>query len=88
MNVGEWLALQAQNVVGYVSRPYPKEDDDMVEIAPYCYLNRAAYDAGISTSIPRNLKGEAIPNVPIGNSLTPWREWGSEHEGWIVPWKT
>jgi hypothetical protein len=78
MNVGEWLAIQAQSVLGYVT----VTTGDWVEIAPHCYLNREAYDAGISTSIPRNLKGEAIPNVPIGNSLTPWREWGSENDGW------
>jgi hypothetical protein len=75
MNVGEWLMLQAARLMGV-------DDKEMIEIAPYCYLNRTAYEAGFSQAVARNVKGEAIPNVPIGNSLTPWREWASEHNGW------
>jgi hypothetical protein len=77
MNVGEWLRMQANQLLGI-------DNEEMVEISPFCYLNRAAYDAGL-TSMAINVRGEAILNVPIGNSLTPWREWlPNEHDGWRV----
>ena len=78
MNVGEWLRMQVKAIISYVGI----DGEEMVEIAPFCYLNRTAYDAGYSQSKPRVVSGEYIASVPIGNSLTPWREWGTEYEGW------
>jgi hypothetical protein len=81
MNVGEWLTMQGLRLkerIGLLGI----DNEEMVEIAPYSYLNRSAYDEGLSKAVPRNLKGEAVPNVPIGNSLTPWREWISDSEVW------
>jgi hypothetical protein len=81
MNVGEWLAAQLKpkhDPGAYIGI----DDKPMVEIAPHCYLNLTAYEEGYGQSKPRIVSGEYIQNVPIGNSLTPWREWLSEHDGW------
>lgn len=78
MNVGEWLKMQLKPK--YDSGAYIRDGLEMMEIAPHCYLNIEASKAGLGQAKAR-VKGVAI-NVPIGNSLTPWREWLSEHEGW------
>lgn len=65
------------------------DNEEMVKLAPFCYINRSAYDAGYGEAKARSTKGEAV-NVPIGNSLTPWREWlPNEHDGWVTTqsWK-
>ena len=75
MNVGEWLLTQANRLLGV-------DNEEMVEIAPFCYLNRTAYNAGFGQARV-SVKGQAVTNVPVGNSLTPWREWlPNEHDGW------
>lgn len=72
-------------IVGHMTQ----DDIEMVEIAPGCYLNRTAFDLGLHKFKTRMVASDEGPkNVPIGNSLTPWRKW---HEnllvGWYVPWK-
>jgi len=84
MNVGEWLAQYMPKRLPSVYRR-PHDNEDMIEIAPGCYLNRTAYDAGYAEPVARNIKGKIIDNVPIGYSLTPWRMWlENEHDGWIA----
>lgn len=98
MNVGEWLAMQAASIIGLgsvaspksVSVAYTRPHDNaaMIEISPNCYLNKAAFEAGIHKMKVRVITDSDAPlNVPVGNSLTPWRIW-LEKEGkeWSAKW--
>jgi len=43
MNVGEWLAQYMPNRPS-TSYRRPSDNEDMIEVAPYQYVNRKAYD--------------------------------------------
>lgn len=96
MNVGEWLAMQAAALIGLggsvsPNKPlvvaYKRNDEDMIEIAPQCYVNRKAFEFGLGKAKPRSATGEVVQNAPIGNSLTPWRKWmEAEGKEWSAKW--
>jgi hypothetical protein len=86
MNVGEWLAQYMPHRPPTTYRR-PHDNEDMVEVAACCYLNRTAYDAGYAEPVARSVQGKVIDNVPIGNSLTPWRIWLlAEGNEWTRKW--
>lgn len=89
MNVGEWLAkFKPQREPSSYKRPH--DNMDMIEIAPECYLNQVAYEAGYDEPRVRAVSGEVVQNVPIGNSITPWRTWCKNElngvDGWERKW--
>lgn len=54
---------------------------EMIQYEPHKAVNRGAYELGI-LNMAQSASGASVQNVPVGNSLVPWRAWLEDGE-WI-----